>query len=89
MTDLNTPLIGDPGLYLLMAYDVNERGEIDGFGLPSDSQLHGFVAIPSHAAEPGAAVRETVPIATPKLTDRARALMKQELAHRHHVGGWQ
>jgi probable HAF family extracellular repeat protein len=89
MTDLNTLINGDPGLYLLMAYDVNDRGEIDGFGVSSDGQLHGFVAIPSHAREDSVAGGETRPTARPKLTDEARRLMKQELAHRHHVGGWQ
>ena len=87
MTDLNTLKDGDPGLDLLMAYDVNERGEIDGLAVSRDGQLHGFVAIPSHARIASAA--ETGPMARPKLTDEARRLMKQELAHRHHVGGWQ
>lgn len=89
MRNLNNLVNGNPGLHLLMAYDVNESGEIDGFGVSlDDGRLHGFVAIPSHGGHADS-IGYAGQIATPKLTDEARRLMKQELAHRHHIGGWQ
>jgi probable HAF family extracellular repeat protein len=48
MTDLNTLVPGPPfsPLYLLVAWDINDRGEIAGLGLASTGEQHAFLAIP-------------------------------------------
>jgi probable HAF family extracellular repeat protein len=46
MTDLNTITRTNSGLYLLLAYSVNSRGEIVGLGATNAGEIHGFVAIP-------------------------------------------
>jgi probable HAF family extracellular repeat protein len=48
LTDLNTLVPGPPfsPLYLLSAFDINDRGEIVGEGLAINGDLHAFLAIP-------------------------------------------
>jgi len=46
MTDLNS-LAPESPLYLLFASTVNSRGEIVGFGVTEDGDLHGFLATPA------------------------------------------
>jgi probable HAF family extracellular repeat protein len=89
MTDLNTLVSGGPSLYLLMAYDVNNRGDIDGLAVSSDGQLHGFLAIPSQVSDKDTMSGNNEPRRRPTLTEDAHRLLKQQLAHRHHIGGWQ
>ena len=47
MTDLNTLIQEDSPLYLLVAFGINDAGEIAGFGLTGDFEVHAFLAIPS------------------------------------------
>jgi probable HAF family extracellular repeat protein len=56
--DLNTLVPGPPfsPLYLLCAYDINDRGEIVGQGLTGNGDVHAFLAVPcdaDHADAPG------------------------------------
>jgi probable HAF family extracellular repeat protein len=48
LTDLNTLVPGPPfsQLYLLSAFDINDRGEIVGEGLAINGDLHAYLAIP-------------------------------------------
>lgn len=48
LTDLNTLVSGPPfsPLYLLQAYDINDRSEIVGVGLTITGELHAFLAVP-------------------------------------------
>jgi probable HAF family extracellular repeat protein len=48
LTDINTLVPGDPfsSLYLLGAFDINDRGEIVGLGLAISGELHAFLATP-------------------------------------------
>lgn len=50
MTDLNTLVPADSPLYLLTASAINDSGEIVGFGVTDDGELHGFLATPCSAS---------------------------------------
>ena len=53
--DLNSLLVGDSALYLLIAQGINDRGEIVGTALDSGGQQVGFLAVPAYGdeGEPG------------------------------------
>ena len=77
LTDLNTLVPGPPfsPLYLLQAFNINDRGEVVGFGVAANGEGHAFLAIPcdeSHAEDVacnrdgGMAVTDVVqPVSTP------------------------
>jgi probable HAF family extracellular repeat protein len=48
LIDLNTLVPGPPfsPLYLLLANDINDQGEIVGLGLSANGNLHAFLAVP-------------------------------------------
>ena len=46
MTDLNTLIPANSGLYLLLAESINSSGEIVGFGVTNTGEVHGFLATP-------------------------------------------
>jgi probable HAF family extracellular repeat protein len=46
MTDLNTLIAGNSPLFLLFATGINNSGEISGFGVDGNGDLHGFLASP-------------------------------------------
>jgi probable HAF family extracellular repeat protein len=48
MTDLNTLIAGHSRLYLLTGCSINSRGEITGLGLTSTSEIHTYLATPTH-----------------------------------------
>jgi probable HAF family extracellular repeat protein len=52
MTDMNNVVPPSP-LFLLEALDINDRGEIVGFGQLSDGKHRGFLLIPCDDAHPG------------------------------------
>jgi probable HAF family extracellular repeat protein len=47
MYDLNTLIPANSPLYVLSASSINSSGEITGFGMTSDGDMHGFLATPS------------------------------------------
>jgi len=49
MNDLNTLVVGDSGLYLLLAQGINNRGEIVGTAAEPDGTQVGFLAVPADA----------------------------------------
>lgn len=50
MTDLNTLVPADSPLYLLIAYGINDAGQIAGFGVNTTTgDVHGFLATPCNA----------------------------------------
>jgi probable HAF family extracellular repeat protein len=51
MTDLNQLIPATSALYLLSACSVNARGEITGFAVDSQGNLHGYLAVPVSAVE--------------------------------------
>jgi probable HAF family extracellular repeat protein len=51
MHDLNTLIVGNsPFLQLLVAFGINDVGQIVGLGLTSTGDVHGFLATPSNGA---------------------------------------
>jgi probable HAF family extracellular repeat protein len=80
MMDLNSLVVGGHPLYLLLAFQINDAGEIAGFGVTSTGDLHAFLATPipgANAAEnssPG--TRLTRPMA---LSEHARKLLQRRL----------
>jgi probable HAF family extracellular repeat protein len=46
MTDLNTLISANSGLYLLLAASINSSGEIVGLAVTNTGELHGFLATP-------------------------------------------
>jgi len=56
MTDLNTLISGDTGLYLLFAFGINNAGEIVGMAIDQDSGApHAFLATPVNGTASAAA----------------------------------
>jgi len=53
MNDLNTLVVGDSGLYLLLAQGINNRGEIVGTAAEPDGMQVGFLAVPADAGPAG------------------------------------
>jgi probable HAF family extracellular repeat protein len=51
MTDLNSITPTNSGLYLLLAFSINSRGEIVGVGATNAGEIHGFLAIPCEESE--------------------------------------
>ena len=49
--DLNTLVPEDSPLYLLGAFSINAKGEIAGFGVTNDGNLHGFLATPNNGED--------------------------------------
>jgi probable HAF family extracellular repeat protein len=49
--DLNTLVPEDSPLYLLGAFSINANGEIAGFGVTNDGDLHGFLATPNNGED--------------------------------------
>ncbi len=50
MTDINTLAPNSP-LYLLVAFGINDAGQIVGFGASATGEIHGFLATPVHSAD--------------------------------------
>ena len=46
MTDLNNLVPADSALYLLQAININVSGQIAGYGVDGNGNLHGFLATP-------------------------------------------
>jgi probable HAF family extracellular repeat protein len=82
MTDLNTLIPANSGLYLLLAQSINSSGEVIGIAVEKSSgHVHGFLATPrnggagSESFSP-AAQSVTSPMA---LSEDARKLLQQRL----------
>ncbi len=83
LTDMNTLVHENAGVYLLFAESINNRGEIVGFGATSAGEVHGFQAIP--VDQDGDFDAGVIPLPRPTLSDPARERLRRELA-RLHVG---
>jgi probable HAF family extracellular repeat protein len=81
MSDLNALIPPDTPWFLLQADEVNDAGQIIGFGVRLDAgEVHAFLAIPNHSPFEGAgradlARRQTVPRPIPLLPASARKLL--------------
>lgn len=80
VSNLNNYITGSPfdGGLLLTAYSISDSGEIAGFGLARDGEIHAFVALPCSENSPNCQ-NGAVPAATPtvKLTGDARRFFIQ------------
>ena len=47
MVDLNTLIPPSSALHLAVAYDINDRGEIAGFGTLASGEVHAFLLVPN------------------------------------------
>jgi len=77
MTDLNTLVPPNPQLYLLTAFDVNSRGQIEGIGLEtSTGELHNFLLTPVGGDDDNF-LPATTSQKAPALSDDARKLLQR------------
>jgi probable HAF family extracellular repeat protein len=51
MYNLNSLVVGDAPLYLLLAAGINDAGQIVGFGVDAAGDVHGFLATPCEPQE--------------------------------------
>jgi len=65
MTDLNTLVPAHSPLYLLVAFSINSRGEIAGFGVTNDGKIHAYLASPNYLSSAPATTSATVAVVTP------------------------
>jgi probable HAF family extracellular repeat protein len=79
MSNLNDLVIGGAPLHLLFAMAINSRGEISGFGVTENGDLHAFLAGPVSGGG-----RESRAPAVRKLSEDARRLVRQQLP----IRGW-
>ena len=94
MTDLNTLIPADSPLFLLLASQINSRGEIVGLALQtSTGQAHGFLATPcdkEYVDKGGCeerAERTSAAQGEPKVTlsEKVSMLLRQRLGHRYRA----
>jgi hypothetical protein len=65
ITDLNTLVPANSPLYLLTGFSSNSRGEIAGFGVTTDGEIHAYLASPNYLSSAPAAAGATVAVVTP------------------------
>ncbi len=65
MTDLNTLVPTNSPLYLLIGFSINSRGEIAGFGVTNDGEIHAYLASPNYLSSAPAATGATIAVVTP------------------------
>lgn len=84
MTDLNTLVPANSPLYLLTAFAINDSGEIAGFGVNEDGDLHAFSAKPCRENSQ-TCDGDSAPIAKRNvaLSERARTMLLQRWLRRH------
>ena len=86
MRNLQDLVVGDSPLYLLVAFGINDVGQIAGFGATSSGEIHGFLATPVS----GVAASQSFSATSQSVT---RPMVLPERAHkllRGHLGtrGW-
>jgi probable HAF family extracellular repeat protein len=60
MHDLNALIVGNsPFLQLLVAFGINDVGQIVGIGLTNTGDIHGFLATPGNGAGAGESLSPT------------------------------
>jgi probable HAF family extracellular repeat protein len=81
MTDLNALIPADAPLYLLTAFGINDAGEIVGFGVTGEGDIHGFLATPAtgEGGGNGNAVVSNGPVRPAALSDNARKIILRQL----------
>jgi probable HAF family extracellular repeat protein len=65
MSDLNTLVSEDAPLYLLVAFGINDRGEIVGLGATEEGDVHAYLATPSTTLSAAAAMGKRKPLNKP------------------------
>jgi hypothetical protein len=65
MTDLNTLVPANSPLYLLIGFSINSRGEIAGFGVTNNGQIHAYLASPNYLSSAPVANGATIAAVTP------------------------
>jgi len=74
MTDLNQLVPGKSTLYLLTACSINARGEITGFAVDSQGNLHGYLAMPLARGEGDFETGVSPSMLSPAARDRMRQM---------------
>jgi probable HAF family extracellular repeat protein len=70
MMDLNELVPADSPLYLLVSYSINDLGEIAGFGVDGNGDLHGFLVTPCDRDKDDSAIGE-------ERTERPRVILSE------------
>src|ERR1700733_6294723 len=65
MTDLKTLLPANSPLYLLIGFSINSRGEIAGFGVTNDGEIHAYLASPNYLSSAPVSTGATVAVVNP------------------------
>jgi len=73
--DLNSVVPADTTLYLLNAFGINDAGQIVGYGLSQDLEIHAFIATPI----PGNGPAARGSVNPPALPEKARKLLRTGL----------
>jgi uncharacterized membrane protein len=71
-------------LYLVWPTAINSRGEISGFGMTQDGEIHGFVATPRHSRADHAESAENGESRPPVLAENFRTLIRKRFGVRGH-----
>ena len=81
MVDLNSLVVGGEPLYLVFATQINDAGEIIGFGVSHDGELHAFSATPIRNSAPHEGSRAAAPEVTmpDALPEEARRFLQGRL----------
>jgi probable HAF family extracellular repeat protein len=87
MRDLNDLIPANSPLYLLHGFGINNAGEIVGLAYVfSTGEVHGFLAVPVHAAKPGAAGgAQSRSTPKPQLPENVRSLLHSAMHGRVYL----
>ena len=72
MTDLNQLIPAKSALYLLTACSINARGEIIGFSMDANGNIHAYLAVPVGAEEADFAMGVSPSMLSPEARERIR-----------------
>ena len=84
MTDLNSLISANSGWYLLNTASINDAGQIAGFGVNPDGEIHAFLATPCLSAceeqsDPTSAGGQTNRRPMPNVPESVRRFIRQQM----------
>jgi len=79
MMDLNSLVVGGAPLYLIFATQINDAGEIIGFGATHEGEIHAFEATPIHDAGPAAHSAARAASGPATLTEESRRIIQKRM----------
>jgi probable HAF family extracellular repeat protein len=95
MVNLNALIPSDSAMYLIWAVQINDRGEITGFGVLPNGDLHSFLLLPCdensserncQGSDDGSVIARTQRPSV-VVPENVRRLIRQRLGSRRHVPG--